>query len=129
MEEIAAEQLVDQVCQRIRKFCEKGWPSRRDLGMDLKDIWTHKDEIAMRKDVLMCGTRVLIPQKFRQSVLDQLHEGHFGIEKCRARARSAVWWPHIDTDIENLLKECHPCLQNTLNRKMPLKTTEFPERP
>lgn len=129
LKQISAEQKVDKECQRISKFCAIGWPSRRDIGADLKDYWIHRSDIAMGGDVLMCGTRILIPQRFRKSVLVQLHEGHFGIEKCRARARSSVWWPNIDADVENLVKKCHICLKHSRNRQMPLKPMEFPERP
>lgn len=129
LKQIAAEQKVDLECQRVTKLCASGWPSRRDVGADLKEYWAHKDDIAMGKDILMCGSRIVIPRQFRESVLNQLHEGHFGIEKCRARARGSVWWPHIDTDIENLVKKCHTCLKHSRNKKMPLQPTEFPERP
>lgn len=77
----------------------------------------------------MHGFRIVVPKKLQESALRVLHEGHFGIEKCRARAIHAVWWPTIDTDVENLVNTCRTCLQHRPNRKMPLQPTEFPEKP
>lgn len=38
-----------------------------------------------------------------------MHESHFGIVKTKAIARSFVWWPKIDSEIENLVKSCTLC--------------------
>lgn len=129
LQQIAEEQKRDPVCQALVKLCAKGWPSRRDVGLSLKSYWEERQNIAVNNDVLMCGSRIVIPSTLRQPVLEIVHEGHFGIEKCRGRAKSSVWWPSIDADIERLVKNCHSCLKQSTNRKMPLQQTEFPDRP
>ena len=35
------------------------------------------------------------------------HEGHQGIVKVKARLRTKVWWPKIDSDAEQVYKSCH----------------------
>ena len=40
-----------------------------------------------------------------------LHTGHFGFSKCRARAKSTVYWPSIDKDIANLIGCYETCRQ------------------
>nr|XP_050031134.1 uncharacterized protein K02A2.6-like [Dermacentor andersoni] len=126
---IAQEQERDPVCQALINLCTKGWPSRRDVGFDLKPYWNVRQNIALVENLLMCGSRIVIPSTLRQPVLKIIHEGHFGIEKCRARSKSSVWWPSIDADIERLVKNCHSCLKQSTNRKMPLQQTKFPDRP
>ena len=42
-------------------------------------------------------------------VLDLIHEGHSRYVKMKSLARSHVWWPGIDSDIENLAKQCAWC--------------------
>ena len=39
----------------------------------------------------------------------QIHLGHFGVQRMKQLARSAVYWPHIDEDIETLSRSCTPC--------------------
>jgi hypothetical protein len=54
----------------------------------------------------MCGIRVVIPTKLCSQVLDQIHEGHLGVVKMKSFARSLVWWPGIDKDLESLANKC-----------------------
>lgn len=45
----------------------------------------------------------------RPLVLQQLHSTHMGIVKTKGFARSYVWWPRIDNDVEALCRECETC--------------------
>ena len=49
-------------------------------------------------------------------MLEELHEGHPGICKIKALARSFVWGPGLNGDLENKVKGCEPC---QLVRKSP----------
>ena len=45
-------------------------------------------------------------------------------------ARSHVWWPGIDTDIEHCAKECSGCSENrNMPPESPIHPWEFPDRP
>ena len=50
--------------------------------------------------------RIVIPQSLQEKYLKCLHTGHFGVSKCRARAKLKVYWPGIDKDIANLIGHC-----------------------
>ena len=75
-------------------------------------------EFAIHNDCLIKGIRVVIPLKFRNLVLNMLHEGHFGMVKMKMLARSHVWWPTIDQDIERQVGSCPDCVEQL---KMPPK--------
>ncbi|XP_065219751.1 uncharacterized protein K02A2.6-like [Planococcus citri] len=55
-------------------------------------------------DILFMGMRVYVPSALRSSVLQELHKGHIGASKMKSLARSHVYWPKIDKDIENITK-------------------------
>lgn len=58
-----------------------------------------------------------------------LHKTHTGIVITKALARSYVWWPHLNEDIESLVSGCTKCLEH---RHMPPKTSHewiMPTRP
>lgn len=57
------------------------------------------------------GSRVVIPTAVRAEALALVHEGHRGIVAMKACARSYLWWPGIDNDIEQAVKTCIPCQQ------------------
>ncbi|UYV84209.1 K02A2.6-like [Cordylochernes scorpioides] len=72
---------------------------------------------------------IYIPKSLRSKVLNSHHEGHLGIEKCRGRARSSVWWPRISQEIEELVRNCPNCIEERSNPQQPLNVSDFPSRP
>ena len=81
-------------------------------------------------DCLLWGTRVVIPQKLRDEVLQELHRSHIGIVRMKMLARSYVWWPKLDADIEAMAKSCVPCLETrNAPATAPLHPWIWPLRP
>jgi transposase InsO family protein len=52
---------------------------------------------------------VVIPKRLRGQLLEELHEGHLGVCRMKALARSFVWWPGLDQEIENMVAGCDQC--------------------
>ena len=81
------------------------------------------------QNVLLKGSRIGIPSALRLEVLDRIHEAHMGINKCRERAKQAVWWPGLSKQIQDMVENCKVCLKHKINRPEPLSPTPFPEHP
>ena len=64
----------------------------------------------------MWGSRVVVPPQGRKAVMKQLHEGHPGISRIKQVARSYVWWPGMDKQLEQTVRDCPQC---QLYRKLP----------
>ena len=58
---------------------------------------------------LLNGSRVVIPSSLQPQVLQLLHLGHFGIQRMKQLARTAVYWPGIDKDIMDQGQRCSAC--------------------
>ncbi|XP_043935248.1 uncharacterized protein K02A2.6-like [Protopterus annectens] len=81
------------------------------------------------EDVLW-GARVIIPPPGRRALLQQLHQGHVGITRMKALARSYFWWPKLDHDTEVTVKGCNICQQHRSSPEgAPLHPWEWPSRP
>ncbi|XP_057369629.1 uncharacterized protein K02A2.6-like [Daphnia carinata] len=97
----------DPILKEVLLFAHRGWPE------DVPDTWkpflAKRDEIGVSNGVLLWGGRVIVPQAIRSSVLDLLHEGHSGVCRMKSVARSTVWWPGLDSEIEKRAKECEKC--------------------
>ena len=68
-----------------------------------------KDELCVLIKLVLRGTRIVVPKALRGEVLCLAHKGHQGIVKMKARSRTKVWWPKIDSDGEQERKSCHGC--------------------
>ena len=63
--------------------------------------------------VLWGMTRVIIPSRGRERVLELLHESHPGIVKMKYIARRVCWWPKLDSEIESYAHNCGNCQVTT----------------
>ncbi|CAB0007795.1 unnamed protein product [Nesidiocoris tenuis] len=66
-------------------------------------------QLTIERDCLMWGYRIIVPLKFRKTVLEELHKNHFGSSKMKSMARSFFWWPSLDHDIEMTAQKCSIC--------------------
>ena len=71
---------------------------------------TRRNELMVEEGCLLWGFRVVIPQSLRQKLLQELHKDHPGVTRMKSVARSYMWWPGLDKDIEKLAKSCTACL-------------------
>lgn len=67
------------------------------------------DDLTVESRCILWGYRTIVPSKFRKQVLLDSHRSHMGIVKTKALARSYIWWPKLDHDIEMLVKGCMSC--------------------
>jgi hypothetical protein len=42
----------------------------------------------------------------------KIHHGHLGIERCKARARSTLYWPGMISEIVDIVSKCDACVEN-----------------
>lgn len=65
-----------------------------------------KDELCVNGNVILRGTRIVIPEALQKQVLAIAHEGHPVITNIKNRLRSKVWWGEMDKYVENYIKTC-----------------------
>uniref|UniRef100_A0A336MPS3 RNA-directed DNA polymerase n=1 Tax=Culicoides sonorensis TaxID=179676 RepID=A0A336MPS3_CULSO len=93
-----------------------GWINKDKIPDHLKIFYKFKDSLDIQDKCIFYGNRVLIPPLLRDKALDLLHKSHLGIVKCKQIARSCMWWPKIDVDIENFINSCKSCQINASRR-------------
>ena len=131
MQEFKDETAKDQTLQLLSCQVVQGWPdSIKKVESVVKPYWSMRDDISVEDGILLLGSRVIVPESLRGNILQQIHEGHLGIEKCKLRAKSSVYWPNICREIETLIDACTVCqkYQNS-QQKEPIIPSEIPSRP
>ena len=92
-EAVARETRRDPVVARVHESMVKGWSARIDGE---KPHYQRRNELTVHQGCILWGKRVVIPNKLQDRVLKELHDGHLGVVKMKALARSYVWWPNIN---------------------------------
>ena len=71
--------LLQQLSQQV----VQGWPdSVKEVDQTAKPYWSLRDDISVENGLVLLGSRVIVPESSRGNILQQIHGGYFGIEKC-----------------------------------------------
>jgi hypothetical protein len=128
--EIQRATASDKVLGRVIKAVKDGTLANRKKDQALCPYARIASEISIAEDVVLRGTRIIVPKELQERVLDICHEGHQGIVKCKSLLRTKVWFPGIDLAMERKVKGCLPCQAAvTSHQRDPLVMTALPERP
>lgn len=107
--EIAKETKADPILVKVKALTLTGWPDE-NTDINLTPYWSRRLELSLEKDCVLWGNRVVIPKKLQSDILNLLHSNHPGISRMKALARSILWFPNIDNQIEQLVKHCEICM-------------------
>ena len=97
----------DSVLSNVRRLVQFGCETISDVS--LKPFQQRKEELSVHDRCVLWGGRVIAPPAGHSVVLEVLHDGHPGVTKMKQLARSIVWWPGIDKDLENKVRQCEQC--------------------
>ena len=109
LKQIKEHQNKDEVLKLVKQLCVKGWPEKSHVPGPCYSYHQHAVDLAVEDDLLLSGTRLVIPRSLQKGILEKLHTGHQGITKCRKRARQSVWWPGLSTQLHQLVEGCETC--------------------
>jgi len=70
------------------------------LSGNLSQYRALASELFEQDGLILYNNRIGIPSLMQQDILFRIDEGHLGMDKCKAIARSAVFWTGIYQDIE-----------------------------
>lgn len=125
---LVKETARDQLLSQVIRFVKEGWPQK--ISDELQDFKKLEDSLVVSNGCLFYGARVVIPVRLWSMVLKLLHLGHFGMQRMKQLARTAVYWPRMDADIEKLCRTCTACGEfQKKPTKPPVHPWMLPEKP
>ena len=127
---IAKETKRDPVLSKVALYVLDGWPDdiksvkASDVDVsELKAYWNRRHQLTMEQNCVTWGDRVIVPSCLRGQVLHMIHATHIGRVGMKSLARSYVWWPGVDQDIDTLVMTCDTCCR--FGKSLP-KTLDHP---
>lgn len=123
VKDIREKTLSDPLVSQVYDYVLNGWPAK--VNKELMPYYLKRKSLSTEDECLYYINRVVVPKELRETVLNRLHECHTGIVRMKMMARSYVWWPLCDQDIENHVGKCVTCQQTQPVSRKPT-TTKWP---
>ena len=107
LDNICGETSKDPTLKVLMHYIKIGWPCEcKMLPQELHPYCNFWDELSVEDGLVTKSSRLLICSTLRQKILEQIHEGHQGIEKSMLKARESLFWPGISDDIWETVEKC-----------------------
>ena len=122
--------MQDEQLTRLKGYISTGFPcDKKNLPTNLHEFWPHKEMLSIKSGLITCGNRIIVPKEMRPEMLQYIHEGHQGKERCLFRARNTVFWPEMTYDIQQLIEKCIICQEYGKSQPIIGTTQELPPFP
>ena len=109
IEEVKEATARDPVLTRVKQSMQSGrWD---DQDPELKPYKQCVDELTLNKseDILLKGTRLVIPAELQERATALGHLGHQGLEKTKSLLREKIWYPNMDKRVHEMIDKCVAC--------------------
>lgn len=125
---IANKSFSDLELQKVTSYVKRGWPELSSLPINLHTYHSKRDELQIEEGMLLWHDRIVVPTCLRKQILHRLHETHPGALTMKNIAKSTVWWPNCNKDIEDFVDACDTCQKLRYNiKETPLSLWSLPD--
>lgn len=123
---------ASEAMKGVAEHITNGWPQKKDRIEDpeVASFYAIRNSLSIISGCIFHGDRVVIPSKHRKAILNELHDGHPGIQRMKLLARMKCYWPKMCNDIESYVRTCNECSEVApAPRKCLLKPWPTPAAP
>ena len=88
LEKVINEQRKDQILSKLIDFFNKNKdrePTKQEFPLEIREFMPIFHEITIVENVLLRGTKIIIPSSMRKEMLRRTHEGHHQMPKTSQR--------------------------------------------
>ena len=77
------------------------------IPKELFPYYSHRSRITYHVGILLKNQKIMAPTTLCSEIKSIIHQGHFGPKNSKKHARQALFWPLIQSEIEDMIKNCH----------------------
>ena len=85
--------------------------------------------LSVESGLITCGDRIIVPREMQPEMLQYIHEGHQGKERCLLPARNTVFWPKMTYNVQKLIERCIVSQEHGKSQPIISTTQELPAFP
>ena len=120
----------DNQLTRLSHYINIEFPcDKKNLPTNLHEFWNHREALSIESGLFTCDNRIIVPKEMRPEMLQYIHKGHQGKERCLLWARNTVFWPKMMYDIQELIERCIICQEHGRSQPIIGTTQELPPFP
>ena len=119
----------DSICNQVIGYCKGNWQQKHSIKGELKTYWPNRDKFSLYNDLLLFGSRIVVPKQLQHQTLEKIHSGQQGITRCNLWIKSSVWWPGISREMEAFIKQCPHGEQFAIPLREPMISSPLPSYP
>ena len=130
LDQLRKSTVQDEQLTRLKGYISTGFPcDKKNLLTDLHEFLPNKEMLSTELGLITCGKRIIVPKEIRPEMLQYVHEGHQGKERCLLRARNTAFWSKMTYDIQQLIEKCIICQEHGKSQLITGTIQELPPSP
>lgn len=124
IDQVKLETEKDNILREVVNMLLHGWLF--PIPIYIRQFYNKRISLSWDNGCLWYNHRLVVPTTMRSLVLKSIHESHIGVVKMKLLAKTHVWWPGIDSDIEEYVLSCNVC-QSALSKPISSAMMSWPE--
>ena len=85
--------------------------------------------LSVKSGLITFGNRIIVPREMQPEMLQYIHKGHQGKERCLLWVRNTEFWPKMTYDVQELIERCIICQEHGKSQPIIGTTQELPPFP
>ena len=119
-------QADDATVRKVITYYQSGWPHKHQISESFRPYWAVQGEFSLYDNLLLYGSRIVVPPKSHNETLAKIHRGHQGIQRYLLCMKSSIWWPGVSHEVETYVQCCSHCQKMHEPPREPLISSTLP---
>ena len=126
LNQFCTETTLDEELALLKHIVQTGWPQDiHDLPKEIQPYWTFHEEMTIEDGLLLKGTCIIVPHTLHPEMIQLLHTGHLGLEKCLNKVKQSTYWPGLCEELKDLVTDCTTCLKFSAQKPTCLSNRQY----